>query len=146
MAGFSNVPPASEFRKYTSWGRTRQPKNIAGAHGAEATASATAPSTVNDGYVTENQRFLHVLLKDAAFTNGVGIVVWAYSHAFGSWGKLTQKNGSAATLKSTSTSAVQKIFEITGVDRVYFQQAIVDTADDEFDSANDEIYAACSTF
>ena len=136
----------TDYTRYSSWGRTRQPKNIAGAHGTEATASATAPSTVNDGYVTENQRFLHVLLKDAAVTNGVGIVVWAYSHAFGSWGKLTQKNGTAATLKSTSTSAVQKIFEITGVDRVYFQQATVDGADDDFDSANDEIYAACSTF
>jgi len=153
MAGFNNEPPASEYRKYTSYGRTRQPKNVTGTHGTQATvgkvggAANTAPTAASDGHSTENQRFLHVLLKDAAAVGGVGIVIWAYSHAFGAWGKLTQANGSVAQIASAAASLdVAQVFEISGVDRVYFQQATIGGANQAWDAANDELYAACSTF
>lgn len=154
MAGFDNQPPASEYRKYTSYGRTRQPKNVAGAHGTQATVgkvggnTTDAPTAATDGHSTENQRFLHVLLKDAALANdGLGIVIWAYSHAFGTWGKLTQPNGSAAEIRTqTGALSVAQVFEISGVDRVYFQRAQVGNATSAFSAGNDELYAACSTF
>jgi len=46
--------------KYNSWGRTRQPKNLAGGHTAEVVTYTGAPTTVTDGYATENQRYLHL--------------------------------------------------------------------------------------
>ena len=143
----------ADFHRHSSWGRTRQPKNL---NGAKSTAQVTvgtgasttaAPSTVSHGHATENQRFLHVLLKDAAVAgNGVGIVIWAYSHAFGTWGILTQPSGTAAEIRSTSTTAVHQVFEISGVDRVYFQRAQVGNAADAWSAGNDELFAACSTF
>ena len=153
MAGFDNKPPASEYRRYTSYGRTRQPKNVAGAHGVQATVGKVggnanaAPTVATDGHSTENQRFLHVLLKDNAAVGGVGIVIWAYSHAFGAWGKLTQANGNPAQIASSGTSLeVAQVFEISGVDRVYFQQDTIGGANQAFDANADEFYAACSTF
>ena len=50
MAGFDNQPPASEYRKYTSYGRTRQPKNIASPHGTRlANPTNAAPGAAKDG-------------------------------------------------------------------------------------------------
>ena len=61
--------------KYSSWGRTRRPKNIAGADGTKIVhvADLAAAKTITDAittdhkskpssgvYSTENQRFLHV--------------------------------------------------------------------------------------
>ena len=66
----------AQFTTYNSWGRTRSPKNLAGAVGTAITletntnnmlGSASGYKTV--GYATENQRFLHVLVTDA---NGSG--------------------------------------------------------------------------
>ena len=52
--------------KYTSWGRTRQPKNLAGAHEAEVLASDNVdPSAATDGYTTENQRYLHLYFENS---------------------------------------------------------------------------------
>jgi len=146
--GFNHTPATGQFRKHTSWGRTRQPKNLAGAHGTQTSAPVdAAPTVATDGYATENQRYLHVLIKDNAAPAGVGIVIWAYSHAFGTWGKLTQASGNAAELASSSASlSVTQVFEISGIDRVYFQRADVGAATEDWDDANDELYAAASTF
>lgn len=136
----------------TSWGRTRQPKNIAGSHTTEATVGTgagtetAAPTTAAHGHNTENQRFLHVLIKDAAHANGQGIVIWAYSHAFGTWGKLTQASGTAAQIKTSGTAAETHVFEISGADRVYFQSATISGGNDGWSAGNDELFAACSTF
>ena len=66
---------------------------------------------------------------------------------FGAWGKLIQASGNAAELASSSASlSVAQVFEISGVDRVYFQRADVGAANDAWDAANDELYAAGSTF
>ncbi len=152
MAGFNNTPPASEFRRPTSWGRTRRPKNLTGnTSTGEATVGNgvdfdAVPTLITHGHPTENQRFLHLLLIDDTVDNdGVGIKVWGWNHAFQSWGLLTDVNGNAVEIRSTSTDAVLQIFEIDGVDRVYFQRADVGNATSDFANA-DEFYAACSTF
>ena len=141
MAGFSNTPPASEFRRATSWGRTRGPKNLTGAQGASATVlvSTAAPSAATDGYATENQRYLHLLLDTDTDGQTVTITVWAYSHAFGSWGALTGVTAAAAV--TAADAKKHQVFEISGVDRVYFRS----TGGNAFDG-NDKLYAACSTF
>jgi len=141
MAGFSNTPPASEFRKATSWGRTRQPKNLAGAHGTEVTLVASGgadPSSATDGYATENQRFLHLAYVEAGGSTPT-VTVWGYSHAFGTWGKLTDIRGNAVQIAATASGTKTQVFEISGVDRVYFKSSGTPNASDEF-------YAACSTF
>ena len=127
--------------KFSSWGRTRSPKNLTGAQGASATVSAptTAPSAATDGYSTENQRYLHLLLDTDEDGQTVTVTVWAYSHAFGSWGALTGVSG-AATVTAADAKKHQ-VFEISGVDRVYFQS----TGVNDFDG-KDKLYAACSTF
>ena len=40
----------AEFHRYSSWGRTRGPKNLAGAVGAEVVTSTDLPTAVTDGY------------------------------------------------------------------------------------------------
>tara|TARA_R100000808_G_scaffold22242_1_gene48287 strand:- start:2367 stop:2759 length:393 start_codon:yes stop_codon:yes gene_type:complete len=127
--------------RYTSWGRTRGPKNLAGAHGTEV-ASATSAPTVTDataGYPTENQRFLHILLDTATSGENRTITVLAYTHATGRWAPLTDIRGNAVTTGAVNNTSVHKVFEISGVDRVFFfaSGAI---------AANDFLLAACSTF
>ena len=128
----------SQF-KNTSWGRTRGQKNLAGAHGtALADPTSANPSAATDGYATENQRFLHVNLKSDAAEN-LTVQVWAYSHAFGAWGTLTDIRGNAATVVAND-GTVHKVLEISGVDRVYFK-----LTNGTF-GAGDHLYAAGSTF
>ena len=144
--GFNNTPPASEFRRPTSWGRTRGPKNLGGGTGATASATAptAAPTAATDGFATENQRFLHVLLDGVTDTSNLGLVVWAYSHAFGSWGKLTDVNNVACTIANGASPQIYRVFEISGVDRVYLQS----TSDggDAPPAGGDKVFIACSTF
>ena len=143
----------ADFHRHSSWGRTRRPKNLTGnTSTGEATVGKVggnftdAPTVITDGHPTENQRFLHLLIIDAArAANGIGIKVWGWNHAFQSWGLLTDVNGNAVEIASSGTTGVLKIFEINGVDRVYFQSATVSGANDNFLNA-DEFYAACSTF
>jgi len=124
--------------KYTSWGRTRQPKNLAGAHGNEVATSTSSPSTVADGYATENQRYLHLLLDTDSSGNDRTVTVYGWYHAFGVWVPLVDTAGTAVTITADDTQA-HKIYEIAGVDRVYFK------VNDTF-ATNDEMFAAGSTF
>ena len=129
----------SQF-KYTSWGRTRQPKNIAGTHNVEA---GTHPAVVTcrnsaadmnthtaadaaDGkhYKTENQRFLHLTTSGGASVTNV----WVYTYASGLWAKL-MISGAAVTLGASE----HKVIEISGVDKVAFH-------------LGGTVHAACSTF
>jgi hypothetical protein len=76
------------FTSHNSWGRTRGPKNVAGAHGTEAAVVAVGDLVdVTDGYSTENQRYLHVLVIDKNATSGTSLTVsvFGYNHAFGKW-------------------------------------------------------------
>ena len=82
--GFNNTPPASEFHTHRSWGRTRGPKNLAGSQGGEVSVVAVATlDAVTDGYATENQRYLHVLLEDRNESTALTVTIYGYNHAFG---------------------------------------------------------------
>jgi hypothetical protein len=134
MAGFDNTPPASEYRKYTSWGRTRQPKNVAGAHGTQlvdfgaVAPTQTAPDPANGVYATENQRFLQL--------HGYFARVHVFSYATGVWKTLVEVDPStgAPAIVSTAATNQARIVEIAGMDLV------------AFDLAATPAYATCSTF
>ena len=73
--------------KPNSWGRTRSPKNLAGPPSTEVTFSAAADllgvSATTTGYLTENQRYLHLLVTDANASGAPGaITLFGYCHAF----------------------------------------------------------------
>tara|TARA_Y100000004_G_scaffold197185_1_gene270270 strand:- start:1004 stop:1423 length:420 start_codon:yes stop_codon:yes gene_type:complete len=138
----------SQF-KYTSWGRTRQPKNLAGAHGTEITlaANAAALTAATHGYSTENQRYLHILLIDTNTGANRTVTVYGYNHAFGVWAPLNQIGTSTAITATALTTSEDEgdqnashremvTFEVAGVDRVAF----VGTA------AHVKVFAAGSTF
>ena len=126
-----------------SWGRTRGPKNLAGANGTAIAiiAHGSVPSgiTATDGsagYVTENQRYLHVTVDNAGTDDpGQDIEVWMYSHASGIWSIFTTINCDAITQNTTY------VIEIYGVDRVAFVRDTGAWAD-----APTAVYAAGSTF
>ena len=72
--------------KANSWGRTRGPKNVAGPHGTEAAVVTVSDLVdVTDGYSTENQRYLHVLVIDKHNSTGLTVSIFGYNHAFGKW-------------------------------------------------------------
>jgi|TARA_E500000318_G_scaffold105618_1_gene112702 hypothetical protein len=148
MAGFNNTPPASEFRRPTSWGRTRSPKNVLSSHRAGTSSTGatlnvpTAAPTATDsslGYVTENQRFLHLLLDTDASGDNRTVTVYGFSYALGRWSPLTDTRGNAVTIAANDASTY-KVFEIYGTDKVYFQ------INSDFTEADDFFYAAGSTF
>jgi len=127
--------------KYTSWGRTRGPKNLTGTHGTEV-VSVTSEPTLTDGtagYPTENQRFLHILLDTDPSGDNRTVTVYGYSHAFGRWAPLTDVRGNAVTTGAVNDSQKYLVFEISGCDRVLFlaNSAI---------NASDFLFAAGSTF
>ena len=102
----------STAHRYTSRGRTRQPKNLVLKHHAGTTAqpntfahfassgSAAVMSTVDElsgtldspvdgvnGYDTENQQFLHLCVHTTGVAGSV-IDVYGYNRQFGVWGQL----------------------------------------------------------
>ena len=86
----------SQF-KHTSWGRTRQPKNVTGTQNGEIEATTA--------YNTENQRFL-LVYNSAELAAGV-IQVW--SHAMQNW--VSANTGALA-------ADTMHIIEIAGHDKV----------------------------
>ena len=70
----------------TSWGRTRGPKTLVGVQGGEVDVVLVASlDAVTDGYSTENQRYLHVMLVDKNVSTALTVTIYGYSHAFGKW-------------------------------------------------------------
>jgi hypothetical protein len=136
------------IHKYTNFGRTRQLKNIAGSHEAEADVVLVATLDAStDGYSTESQRFLHVLAIDKNVGVNLTVTVYGYAHAFGKWFPLNQLNGSTAAEVTVADSVVAEVsqtanhremvtFEIAGIDRVAFVGTTADV----------RVLAACSTF
>ena len=143
---------------HNSWGRTRSPKNLAGSQGGTVTpvealsslAGITATTSGAQGYATENQRFLHVLVEDSAEDDGEVVTVFGYCHAFLRWFPLSTTIGGATeasiTGEDTSNTAIAsqtpdkrqyRCYEIAGIDRVAFVCA---------DASEVNIFAACSTF
>lgn len=134
----------SGFHRHSSWGRTRRPKNVNGATStAEATTVASEPSDMADGtitgaYFTENQRFLHLSLDTDPTGENRTITVWGFMHATGRWVPLKDTAGNACTIAANDTQA-HAVFEIAGVDKVYFQA-------NSALGANNFFHAALSTF
>ena len=137
----------SEGRIPTSFGRTRQPKNVAGDHqvyihgGVSGNMPTAAPTSATQGYATENQRFLQVYWKADQINTTHTITAWGYSHASQVWSELYDTGGTQVRL-TTTNAAVEtfRVFEIAGVDRVYFRQS------DDALAATDLFAAATSTF
>jgi len=141
--GFGRVTDRSERHIHQSWGRTRQPKNIAGAHTTAAgiIAHNSAPNdnlndaaAANNGYLTENQRYLHVTV-DPNGAPGQNLDVYAYSHAVGAWALLETLIITGITVNTTY------VVEIRGIDRVAFKPNT-----GNWGNAPTAIFAACSTF
>ena len=144
----------------SSFGRTRQLKNLNGKHTSEVDVVAVASLTdSSDGYNTENQRFLHVLAIDKNVGASLTVTIYGYAHAFGKWFPLetistatldssdnpgnvsaavtiTAPNTSTAEGSQTAAQRKMAIFEIAGIDRVAFVGTTADV----------RILAASSTF
>jgi len=136
-----------------SWGRTRSPKNLAGSQEAEVDVVAVGTLTdATDGYKTENQRYLHVMLVDKNNSTNLSVTVYGYNHAFGKWAPLntlgvetgvdgtpvvvTVADSNEAEGSQDATHREMVTVEIAGVDRVAFVGTTADV----------RCYAACSTF
>lgn len=132
--------------KNTSWGRTRRPKNIAGADGtkivnvnslADAKAITDAIATNHKSnptsgvYSTENQRFLHVTTTNSGEVSNI----YVYHYASGVWSELVYSGHDQNNASITVPGNTCKVIEIAGADLVAF------TLTDDTD-----VYAACSTF
>ena len=132
----------------TSWGRTRGPKTLVGVQGGEVDVVLVASlDAVTDGYATENQRYLHVMLVDKNASTALTVTLYGYNHAFGKWAPLNAVGTSTAleievadsgVVEGSQTAANRELrtFEIVGVDRVAFVGTTADV----------RCYAACSTF
>ena len=134
--------------KYTSYGRTRQPKNIAGDHavyihgGISGDVPKADPNVNTPGFITENQRFLHVYWKAEQTDKTHEIVAFGYSYASGTWSLLYDTSGNQIKLNTENAAVdIYRIFEISGVDKVYFKST---GADDLL--GTDLLAAAASTF
>ena len=149
----------------TGYGRTRRPKAITNDSAVPSketaksvtvlTDAANLNASINDatagenGYSTENQRYLHLQIEnnDANET----VTVYGYNYAFGAWAVLYIpvgiKNGADTTAELAYVAATfasingKKLVTIPlqGVDRVGF------VAGSAFD-ANFIVRAACSSF
>ena len=128
--------------KHSSWGRTRQPKNITGKHATAVTVidhnASFSGITATDGtagYKTENQRYLHITIDVGAGAPGRDIEVAVYNHASGMWSELTLIDCDGITADKTY------VVEIYGADRVGLKRV-----GGTWGNAPTAVYAACSTF
>ena len=153
-----------QYQSWTSWGRTRSPKNLAGTQGGAVTVLANTNllkgiTATGTGYFTENQRYLHVLVEDATGTDTDpgAVTVFGYCHAFLRWVNLAESHytavdndapdaasidvGSAASDAAPAAQVPSdreyRLYEIVGIDKVAFVQGT---------PANVNVFAACSTF
>ena len=141
---------SSGFHTHQSWGRTRRPKALKrdGAISSKETASAVtviAAGDLNDdlndasagqnGYSTENQRFLHIQIENDGTDDTLKL--YAYNYAFGSWSQLYLPYGTKAqadtALEATTTNDVwveakwttisgkfMVTIPVNGIDRIAF--------------------------
>ena len=147
----------------TSWGRTRRPKqmveDVPPSKQTAITVTTVAAGDLSDdltgtnsgenGYITENQRFLHLQIEDDA--SDELIKIYGYNYAFGAWAQLYipvgVKNGGDTTAQDAYVPAQFKgingkkmlTIPLVGVDRVAF-------VDDGTHDANLVVRAAMSTF
>jgi hypothetical protein len=154
--------------KHNSWGRTRRPKSLYDDGVVPTKQTATSVTCVaagnladsidsadagKNGYVTENQRFLHIQIENDGTDDTLEL--YAYNYAFGAWAKLYLPHGTKVQadtdLEATTTNDVyveakwttingkfMVTIPINGIDRIAFVHD---------GSLNDMVVrAACSTF
>ncbi len=146
-----------------SWGRTRRPKEMSEdvppskqtavtlttvASGA-LSHGLTGSNPGTNGYVTENQRFLHIQIEDDNTDETIKLFV--YNYAFGKWAPLyipvgvkdSADTGAQDAYVQAAWNGVNGVKQITvpihGIDRVAF-------VDDGSHNATLVVRAACSTF
>ena len=144
---------ASTYRTPNSWGRTRRPKQLYQHLPGDQRQAQTSVNVVTEaqldadlsdtnegrnGYSTENQRYLHVLVKTGS---NKSVTIYGYNYAFGEWAPLYLPLGNATMTAATAATGGsgevrQYIFEVAGVDRVAFVSS----------DAPSVCRAACSTF
>jgi len=142
--------------KWSSWGRTRTPKNILSKFRAGIDAAGTPKSVFHEVPVdveTENQRFLIVYLDSFAKTDNsdpTGLTVHGLCYAAATYAgdplvpifkpiALDKDiHGNAVVLDEAGKFAV---IPIVGIDKVRFTCTGGDHANDQA-----KIYAACTTF
>ena len=147
--------------RYTSWGRTRSPKNLAGPNGTAVNLLANTDTlkgivASTAGYLTQNQRYLHVLVTDLNDTAPGALTIFGYCHAFQRWfeipeteadgeGQITANAAASITVGDSGNAVAAQVpsdreyrrYEIVGIDRVAFVHE---------DSTEVDVFAACSTF
>jgi len=154
--------------KHSSWGRTRRPKALMNDTAVASKQSATSVTCVavadladnlnsadagKNGYVTENQRFIHIQIENDGTDDTLQL--FAYNYAFGAWAALYLPHGTKVqadtNLEATTTNdvyveakwtTVDGKFMVTipihGIDRIAFVHD---------GTLNDMVVrAACSTF
>ena len=133
--------------KYTSWGRTRRPKNITGIDGTQVTgttiAALTALDIANTGsnakpangvYKTENQRYLHL---HASGSSSGCTNVYTYLYASQQWSELSVRKNDDGVMDLTPVvcgANEHVIVDIAGADLIAFT------------TGSGGLYAAFSTF
>lgn len=120
---------SSGFHRYSSWGRTRRPKNV---NGAESTAHAVSTTA----YFTENQRFLHVVCGSAAKVTKIEL----YYHGAGAWSTLFVPHNGGSLVQAATTDGNTVVFEIAGADKVRVTHDGSNANDDE------KVWLLLSTF
>ncbi len=152
---------------YSSWGRTRGPKNITGTIGGAVTLEANTNNMLGSasgyklvGYASENQRWLHVLVN-AADDNSTpaAITVFGYCHAFERWFEIGASTMDyPITAASANTAPTAASIQAADVDeneedqvpsnKEYRRYDILGIDRIAFvgDDAESNVYAACSTF
>ena len=143
-SGFNNTPPASEYRKYTSWGRTRSPKNILSSHRSGVNADGTPKTLTTAGgaesFITENQRYLHVVVTAVS---GATLKIEGEMYAAAVFSSGSPSSFSAIPLTDTQGNSMASVgtghylIEIGGLDRIKFTSV---------GGTSVTFYAACSTF
>ena len=136
--------------KYTSWGRTRRPKNITGIDGCWVTGSTIAALTAldiagtpsnaspsNGVYKTENQRYMHIHCSGSS--SGV-TNVYTYLYASRQWSQLKTVNPTDGSRDIIACGANEHIVvDIKGADLI----AVTTGSAPQLTDAN---YLAFSTF
>ena len=95
-------------------------------HGGVSGDMPTAtPAASTDGFEVSNAKNLHAFWKATA---GVGkthtVKAFGFNYASGKWSALKDIYGSPVELQTNNDSVqVYRLFEISGIDRVYFQQS-----------------------